>query len=112
MTSEPEDDGLFHCWCGAVGPFDEMCDMTCLDRSCGGTGSLNCECGGDFCVCHNHGEVECPGCEDCDPDDDYDGEEWWEAECGEDFSEDNTICGNLPSDDDDFGEGIFDEEIE
>lgn len=29
---------------------------------------LYCICGGDFCVCHNHGEVECDGCEDCEDD--------------------------------------------
>ena len=36
-----------------------------LDKTCGGMGVLYCHCGGDLCVCHNHGEVECFGCEDC-----------------------------------------------
>ena len=33
---------------------------------CGGLGVFECLCGGDQCVCHNHGEVECPGCADCE----------------------------------------------
>lgn len=37
-----------------------------MDRTCGGTGYLNCYCGGDFCICGNFGEAECPGCEDCE----------------------------------------------
>jgi hypothetical protein len=28
--------------------------------------TLDCRCGGDLCVCHNHGSVECDGCIDCD----------------------------------------------
>jgi hypothetical protein len=53
----PKDDGLDHC--------------------CGGTGTLHCDCGGDFCVCHHHGSIDCDGCEDCeaDEDDDYEGME-------------------------------------
>lgn len=35
--------------------------------SCGGTGFIECECGGDFCAC-GAGEQECPGCEDCEND--------------------------------------------
>ncbi len=75
MSDEPnldesETDGVFKCWCGAEGPFEELCDMSFLESGCGGTGSLNCFCGGDFCVCHNHGEVECPGCEDCEREND------------------------------------------
>ena len=59
------------CWCGVENPYfsDEI-----FDRGCGGDGMLYCFCGGDFCVCHWHGETECPGCEDCDygeDDDDY-----------------------------------------
>lgn len=34
------------------------------------TGMIQCECGGDLCVCHHHGEYECPGCDECDGDDD------------------------------------------
>jgi hypothetical protein len=50
------------CWCGVRNPYfsDDLSD------TCGGTGTLYCICGGDFCICHNHGEVECAGCEDCD----------------------------------------------
>lgn len=70
-----EDDGLIECWCGAKGTFEELFDSEVFEHTCGGTGMLNCECGGDFCCCHNHGEVECPGCEDCEFDDDYDFEE-------------------------------------
>lgn len=58
------------CWCGAEGKVTELYDDTGLESSCGGTGSLNCHCGGDLCVCHYHGETECPGCTDCEDDDD------------------------------------------
>jgi hypothetical protein len=36
---------------------------------CGGSGSMHCYCGGDFCVCGNQGEIECMGCVDCEPND-------------------------------------------
>lgn len=70
---------FFMCWCGERVAVD---DLEPIGRSCGGTGMLECLCGGDFCVCHNHGEVECGGCEDCgdcdddfwDPDDRYDSD--------------------------------------
>ena len=64
------------CWCGAEGTFDELFVGEVFNRNCGGTGYVDCKCGGDNCVCHHHGEVECDGCQDCDPadaDDDYDG---------------------------------------
>lgn len=48
------------CWCGTPNPY-----FSSVSGSCGGTGMLDCICGGDFCVCHNHGEVECFGCRDC-----------------------------------------------
>ncbi len=73
-AAEPEDDKI-ECWCGAVGTFSELFDSEVFEQSCGGSGYLRCECGGDFCVCHHHGEVECYGCEDCDcdfDDDDFD----------------------------------------
>ena len=75
-NAEPDDDAIdldeeFRCWCGEKGPYEELCDSDVFSRGCGGTGTLYCECGGDFCVCHNHGEIECPGCEDCDGDDDF-----------------------------------------
>lgn len=34
---------------------------------CNGHGSIECRCGGDQCVCHNHGAAECAGCPECDP---------------------------------------------
>lgn len=42
---------------------------------CGGHRYMRCYCGGDLCVCGNGGEIECMGCEDCEPcDGDYDDE--------------------------------------
>lgn len=29
---------------------------------CSGDGTVDCYCGGDFCVCDNHGERDCPTC--------------------------------------------------
>lgn len=55
------------CWCGVVDPY-----FAPIRGGCGGLGSLDCFCGGDLCVCHNHGEVECFGCDDCESDDRYD----------------------------------------
>lgn len=72
MSTEPErddvdqDDEIITCWCGAQGTYDDLFDDACLDGGCAGTGTLNCYCGGDQCVCHHHGEAECPGCENCD----------------------------------------------
>jgi len=61
------------CWCGAVGTYDELFDDSVFDDCCGGLQTLHCECGGDgLCVCHHHGEVECPGCEECEGNEDYD----------------------------------------
>lgn len=68
------------CWCGAVGTPDELFDKAVFAEQCGGGGFLHCLCGGDTCVCHNHGEVECPGCPDCDGESDDDGEWDWEDE--------------------------------
>jgi hypothetical protein len=34
---------------------------------CNGLGERQCLCGGDVCICHNHGAVPCPGCPECDP---------------------------------------------
>lgn len=56
------------CWCGEEHPHY---DDDTLDSTCGGTGEVHCYCGGDFCVCHNHGSVPCHGCEDCEADDDW-----------------------------------------
>lgn len=44
-----------------------------LDTRCGGSGILNCHCGGDLCVCGNFGEVYCEGCSDCEFED-FEGE--------------------------------------
>ena len=68
--SDEEHDGQIECCCGAKGTFEELFDSEVYEQTCGGSGILNCECGGDFCVCHHHGEVECDGCEDCDDQDD------------------------------------------
>ena len=35
---------------------DEWCE------TCHGTGIVSCHCGGDLCVCRNHGEMPCPSC--------------------------------------------------
>lgn len=68
----------FRCWCGEEGPLSAMCDFAVYEQECSGSGVLYCECGGEFCVCHNHGEVECPGCSQCLPEDggDWDEDEW------------------------------------
>jgi len=70
-------DEIVKCWCGVEGKASEMFEE-CGDDGCGGTGTLNCHCGGDLCVCHNHGEVECPGCPDCDrgDEDGFDDRDW------------------------------------
>jgi hypothetical protein len=71
----PEDlldpDEEVECWCGAKGHASEM--FQSVGGGCGGLGGLDCHCGGDLCVCHNHGEVECPGCDECQ---DSDGEDY------------------------------------
>lgn len=61
------------CWCGEQ---QAWYSLSFLRRRCGGSGYLSCYCGGDFCVCHHHGEAECFGCADCESpgDDDY----WYE----------------------------------
>jgi hypothetical protein len=72
-TDEPietDEDTDTPCWCGVENPYysDD------LPETCGGTGILVCHCGGDQCVCHWHGEVDCDGCADCEEagDDDCD----------------------------------------
>lgn len=74
MSADSLPKPVFTCWCGAVGTSEELYSDT-LDPCCGGSGTIHCYCGGDQCVCHYHGSVECPGCEDCenlDDDSDYD----------------------------------------
>ncbi len=64
------DEDTFECWCGAKGKYEEM--FAPMPSRCGGSGYMECECGGDLCVCHNHGEMECFGCPDCEGDSDDD----------------------------------------
>jgi hypothetical protein len=53
-------------WCDAcvedciIGADDYDGDGWC--EACQNTGSLDCCCGGDLCVCLNHGEYPCPHC--------------------------------------------------
>lgn len=54
------------CWCGTSNAY-----FAPVYRLCSGTGTLDCLCGGDFCVCHNHGEVDCDGCVNCEEPDDF-----------------------------------------
>jgi hypothetical protein len=55
------------CWCGVKNPY-----YAPLPNHCDGCGTITCYCGGDMCVCHWHGEVECFGCAECrDREDDY-----------------------------------------
>lgn len=63
---------IITCWCGATGTYDELYDESGIDHRCGGGGTINCYCGGDQCVCHHHGSIDCDGCEDCESFDDYD----------------------------------------
>lgn len=41
---------------------DEDEDADYCDR-CGNEGIIPCRCGGDFCICMNHGEAPCPDCD-------------------------------------------------
>lgn len=36
-------------------------DYACCPR-CSGYGIIDCHCGGDLCVCENHGDRDCPLC--------------------------------------------------
>ena len=48
----------------------------CRATRCGGTGMLDCWCGGETCICLacGCGEIECDGCDDCkETDDEYYG---------------------------------------
>lgn len=85
MSDDDDDDldpgRIITCWCGAEGTLEELFDLSVFSRPCGGSGFLLCYCGGDFCVCHNHGEVECPGCPDCEPEDfDDDRDDGWQPD--------------------------------
>jgi hypothetical protein len=69
---------------------------------CGGTGVLKCEgCGGDQCCCNCGGEVECPGCDDCEAgfceDDDYNPDaEYDRKERQREIEERESRLGGLP----------------
>lgn len=78
MTEELSEDelerlDLFRCHCGFIGKMEEMFDESIYEQGCGGSGILHCECGGDICVCHHHGEIPCIGCDDCEADEDDEG---------------------------------------
>ncbi len=80
---DPDPAASITCWCGAVGTVDELCCFEDAMRGCGGTGMIECLCGGDFCVCHHHGCFECDGCEECSElEDDHDGLDW-RCDCDE-----------------------------
>lgn len=69
-----DDDQIITCWCGVKGTAAELFDFDSLASSCGGTGYVDCYCGGDQCVCHHHGqEQECPGCDECP---EWDDDDW------------------------------------
>lgn len=74
---EIDDDTPITCWCGETGTYDQLFDDSGLTMRCGGTGELECRCGGDFCACHHHGSTECFGCPDCEGGDEDD----WEDDC-------------------------------
>lgn len=69
------------CWCGVVGTYEELFDDDGLDSDCGGTGYVDCYCGGDLCVCHHHGQqVDCPGCDSCPVLDDGFDDDYYDSE--------------------------------
>lgn len=45
--------------------FDRDFDDDPYCYTCQNLGAVECECGGDTCVCENNGEMPCPDC-DCD----------------------------------------------
>lgn len=83
VDTDCDDDGP--CWCGEPNP---LYDDGFLDEDCGGSGELHCWCGGDLCVCHNHGAVPCYGCDSCEGldgdglvDDDSGCDDYNDADC-------------------------------
>lgn len=76
MGKNPDaDNKIITCWCGATGTYKELFDVAVYGENCGGSGFLECLCGGDQCVCHHHGQsILCPGCDDCARDDHWDGD--------------------------------------
>ena len=53
---EPYDDGDLGAW-DIPDSESGWCD------ACSGTGEVDCYCGGDLCVCANHGTMPCPHCD-------------------------------------------------
>lgn len=39
---------------------DDFGEKWCAE--CNNMGIIECDCGGDLCVCENNGEIECPAC--------------------------------------------------
>jgi hypothetical protein len=71
---EPNPEGIGECSiCGATGPAAELFDSAVYQKlPCGGLGVLECECAGeDNCNCHHHGWAQCPGCPDCQKQDEW-----------------------------------------
>lgn len=71
------DGDQLRCHCGELGTYEELFDDAGLEP-CGGLRTTQCVCGGDLCICHNHGETECPGCVDCN---DGSDEEAFDEDC-------------------------------
>lgn len=71
-----------------------MADLRSLSRTCGGTGWLDCECGGDFCVCTLAGGADCHGCADCREHEEHEDDDFNPDACpvcGEDIAG-HPIC--------------------
>lgn len=66
-----------------------MSDYLSLVETCGGTGWLDCFCGGDFCACTLHGGMFCGGCEDCQ---DLEDGDYNEQEVDAKLIESREIC--------------------
>ena len=86
LHDDPRDE-QWRCWCGAEGTCDELFADDFGGGYCGGLGVLTCQCGGVLCVCHNHGEIQCPGCPDCEP---PDGDDWDYDVYDDDWDDDGT----------------------
>jgi hypothetical protein len=84
-----DDEEIITCWCGATGTFDELFAPEVYEENCGGSGVLHCYCAGDFCCCHHHGQLECPGCPDCEPER-FDEDDTLDYDEGEDDGRDPT----------------------
>jgi hypothetical protein len=77
---DPDDDEEITCWCGVSGTYDELYNDVGIEAGCGGTGHVDCYCGGDQCVCHHHGQqLDCPGCDECPEREDDDDLDFWDT---------------------------------